>query len=241
MVSRSPRRALPFGATLESRGDSVSTIDLNSSAADPPRVRAGRGPPSSTYRSLPSAYTSVAVVIGAPVSCSGAANSGVSGPSADAGHGRDIRVRVGVNELGDAEIEQLDLTVGSHEHIGRLDVAMHDQVGVRVGDGLEHIEEQAHAGLEPERVMIAVGVDVLALDVLQHQVGLLHRRHTGVDEVRDMRMSEPGQDAALAREPRFRVAAHQTQVQQLDRDLPVEPAIAPLSQPDGSHAAAADR
>ena len=61
---------------------------------------------------MPSAWTSVAVVTTPPVSCSGAANSGVkarppSRVSADA----SARSLVLLEELGDPEVEELDLAV----------------------------------------------------------------------------------------------------------------------------------
>ncbi len=57
-------------------------------------------------------------------------------------------VAVALDQLGDAEVEQLDLTVGADEHVGRLDVAVDDQVGVGVRDRFEDVEEQAEAGLD---------------------------------------------------------------------------------------------
>ena len=53
-----------------------------------------------------------------------------------------------------------------------LDVAVHDQVRVRVRDGGEHVEEEAQPRLDAEAVRVAVAVDRLALDVLEHEVGL---------------------------------------------------------------------
>ena len=62
-------------------------------------------------------------------------------------------------QLGDAEIEQLDAAVVIDEHVQRLDVAMHDQVRVRVGDGREHVEEQADARFAVEPLQVAVAID----------------------------------------------------------------------------------
>ena len=39
---------------------------------------------------------------------------------------------VGLEKFGDAEVEQLDAAIHADEQFGRLDVAMDDQVGVRV-------------------------------------------------------------------------------------------------------------
>jgi len=117
---------------------------------------------------------------------------------------------------------------------------MHDQVGVGVGDGREHVEEQADARLDPEALRVAVAVDLLALDVLQHEIGLTRRRDARIDEMRDVSVGEPGQDAALALESFLAGSADQARVQQLDRRQPLEPAVAAPRQPDAAHAALAD-
>jgi hypothetical protein len=46
-----------------------------------------------------------------------------------------------LQQLGDAEIEQLHLAVVVDQHIRRLDVPVNDQVGVRVRNGIEHLEK----------------------------------------------------------------------------------------------------
>ena len=62
------------------------------------------------------------------------------------------------------------------QHVERLDVAMDDQVGVRMRDRREHVEEQPHARRDVEPALVALVVDALALDVLEHQVRLARRR-----------------------------------------------------------------
>ena len=54
------------------------------------------------------------------------------------------------------------------------------------------VEEQAQARLDVESRAVAVAVDRLALDVLEHEVGLAGRRHAGVEELRDVRVGEAG-------------------------------------------------
>ena len=64
------------------------------------------------------------------------------------------------------------MTVDADENVARLDVPVHDQVGVRVGHGVEHVEKQAETSLDAERMFVAVTVDGLPIDVLQDQVWL---------------------------------------------------------------------
>ena len=93
----------------------------------------------------------------------------------------------------------------------------------------------------PERVLVAIAVDGLAVDVLEHEIRLAGRRDAGVDEVRDVRVGEPGEDGAFAPESLFAGAADQRDVQQLDRRAAFEAAVAALGEPDAAHPALADR
>src|ERR1700732_1660070 len=43
-------------------------------------------------------------------------------------------------KFGDTEIQKLDLAIFADQHIRRLDVAMDDQVGMRVRDRAEHLK-----------------------------------------------------------------------------------------------------
>ncbi len=132
-----------------------STTARTSVAGDRMASPAGCWPVSSTYTSTPSAYTSVAVVTGPRVICSGAANSGVSAAPASrvsalvsAGSDRSHRA-IALDQLGDAEVEQLHLSIGADEHVRRLDVPVHDQVGVCVRDRLEDVEEEPQPASTP--------------------------------------------------------------------------------------------
>ena len=77
-----------------------------------------------------------------------------------------------LEELGDAEVEESDLAVLSHEHVRGLDVAMDDEVRVRQRHGFRDIEKEAEAGRNVEPAVVAVAVDLLAVDVLEHEVRL---------------------------------------------------------------------
>jgi hypothetical protein len=63
----------------------------------------------------------------------------------------------------------------------------------------------------------------------------------GVHELGDVRMPQSSQDVPFALEPRQAVAVDAREVEQLDGDSSLEPAVAPPCQPDRSHAAFADR
>ena len=92
----------------------------------------------------------------------------------------------------------------------------------------------------PSVVLVAVAVDGLTVDVLEDEIRLARRRHARIDEARDVRVRDPGEDVAFAPEPLLAGAAHQRDVQQLDRRAPLEAAVAALGQPDAAHPALAD-
>ena len=103
---------------------------------------------------------------------------------------------------------------------------------------------RADARLDAERVLVAVAIDRLAVDVLEDEVGLAARRDAGVDQPRDVRVGQPREQAALALESLLaarRARAHQRQVEQLDRGAALEAPVRALGQPDGPHAALPDR
>ena len=52
-----------------------------------------------------------------------------------------ICVRLIVDQLGDAKIEQLHLPAFVDEYVGRFQITMHDEVAMRVGDGFQYLAE----------------------------------------------------------------------------------------------------
>jgi hypothetical protein len=61
----------------------------------------------------------------------------------------EVRHRRGVGavveQLRDAEVDELHLAVVRHQDVRRLDVAMENELAVRMRDGSEDIEEQPDA------------------------------------------------------------------------------------------------
>jgi hypothetical protein len=75
-------------------------------------------------------------------------------------------------QLGHAEVEQPDGALPVDQDVRGLEVAVHDQVRVRVGDRGCHVQEQAHPLADAETAPVAVCVDRLAVHVLEHEIGL---------------------------------------------------------------------
>jgi hypothetical protein len=54
-----------------------------------------------------------------------------------------------LEHLGDAEVQELHRAVGAHEHIRRLQVAVHHQIAVREVHGARHGDHQQEPFAEP--------------------------------------------------------------------------------------------
>src|SRR6202158_1537905 len=110
------------------------------------------------------------------------------------------RHRVVFQQLGNSKVEQLDLTIAGDEHVGRLDVAVDNQVGMRVRHRRRHIDKQPEARVDVQHALIAIHIDVLSLDVFENQIRLAVGKYAGVDQVRDVRVRQPGEEAAFSLE-----------------------------------------
>jgi hypothetical protein len=75
-----------------------------------------------------------------------------------------------VEQLGDAEVEQLHLPVGGDQDVGRLQVAVHDEMSVRVDHRIADGAEELEAALHIKSASIAVAVDGIAFDQLHREV-----------------------------------------------------------------------
>ena len=143
-----------------------------------------------------------------------------------------------IDRLGDAEVQQLDLPPRGDQHVARLEVAVQQQVAVRVGHRLGQLQEQrqallhrqAHAGL----------VDRSPGHVFHDEVGQAVGRAAGIEQVGDVRMVQPRERLLLEREARqHRVGVHAA-LEHLDGGLAAEGAVGALGQPHLAHAPAAD-
>jgi hypothetical protein len=89
---------------------------------------------------------SVAVVTCSPRTCSGLAYSGViSCKPGRVAAARGWPISSALEQLGNAEVREFRYTVRRHEYVGRLDVAMDDQVLVRVLHGAAQQPEEVAA------------------------------------------------------------------------------------------------
>ena len=92
-----------------------------------------------------------------------------------------------VQQLRDAEVEQLRRAVGRDKNVRGLEVAMDDQILVRVLDGGAEIDEELQPLAQVELPLVAVLIERLAFDVLHYQVRLAVLRLARIDQSRDVR------------------------------------------------------
>src|SRR5207253_8173117 len=91
-----------------------------------------------------------------------------------------------------------------------------------------------------ERVTIAEPIDVLAVDVFEDEIGLPRGGHAGIDQMRDVRMRQARQKAALALEA-LPAAAGERDAEELDGRMALEASVVAFGEPHGPHAALTDR
>ena len=150
------------------------------------------------------------------------------------------RVAAGrVEQLADAEIEQHRRAVVAHENVARLDVAMHDQMLMRVLHRAAQLGEEAQASAQIERVLRAEHVHRHAFDVLHREVRHALGGFAGIEQARDIRMIELGEKSALARETIAGERARKI-ADQFQRDALARAAELALGEIHRAHATGAD-
>ena len=128
-----------------------------------------------------------------------------------------------VEQFGNAEIEQFDVAFGSDQHIGRFQVAMHDQRPMRRLDRTADHQEQHQALAQTQGVRAGVMRDRHAVDQLQRDVGESAVGDAALDQARDARMPQACQRFAFASELALRVGGVQAASQQFDGDFLAHP------------------
>ena len=113
-------------------------------------------------------------------------------------------------------------------------------MAVRVAHRGQHALKQPDPCLDAELQPIAIRIDRLALDVLEHEVRLRLVDDPGVDEARDIGMIQPAEHSPLAAEALFPGSAEPVCVEKFDRDRTLESSVGPARSPDAAHTAPTD-
>ena len=143
-------------------------------------------------------------------------------------------------QLGNPEIEQFHPTVVPDQDVRRLEVPVHNRIGVRMGDRVQHVEKQPDTRFDIEPVLIAVIVDVVALDVLENEIGLSDRRYACVEQLGDVRMGQTAEDHALPLESVLAAPPNERDFEKLNRYFSRESRVVSFREPDAPHATLTD-
>jgi hypothetical protein len=159
------------------------------------------------------------------------------------GHGRQRVADGGVaiaEQLGNAEVEQLDLAVAIDQHIVGLEIAMHDQIAVGELHRGAQLLKQLHASAAIETLLDHMTDDGRAIDVFHGDV----RRAVGVlaaiNELRDVRMAQAREQASLQLQTLAYGSVAEGLAEALDCQQMGEISIAALAQEHRAHAALAE-
>ena len=165
----------------------------------------------------------------------------VGGHEAAGGNGRDggRAGQLRADQFRDAEVDQLGYAVDPDHDVADLEVAVDHHMLVGEVHRFADLPEQGDALGEAVPVMVAVGVDRLAVDELHHEVGQAVFRAASVEQGGDVLvLAEHGQDLHLGAETPQQLFGGHGATEQLDRDLLVELRLA-HGEIDVAHAAAA--
>ena len=146
---------------------------------------------------------------------------------------------VGIDQLGDAEIQQLRFAFGGDQHVGGLDVAVHDEVAVGELHGVAELGDQPQPRRHRQAMLTAMLVDRLAIDIFHDEVGFALVAGAGVEQPRDARVLQIGLYLALGAEALLESGTCGAG-QQLDRHLSAILRVIALGEVDPTHAAAAE-
>jgi hypothetical protein len=152
------------------------------------------------------------------------------------GHRRGRVLALGMEHLGDAEVQQLGDAVGRDQDVEWLDVPVHDQMLVRVAHRPGHLKKQLQPLAHAQRVGIGVGIDRLSIDVLHHEERLAVLGGTAIQEPGNVGVLEGRQDLPLGPEPGDHLGGVHSPLDELDRDLLLEQPVRTSAQVDRAHA-----
>jgi len=102
-----------------------------------------------------------------------------------------------VERLGDSEVEEPYAPCRVDEDVRRLEIAVNEEIAVRVVHGRGHVDDETHAVANRELMPVAVGVDRLALDEIESEEGATVLGEAAIDELGDARVIEGGGNPAF--------------------------------------------
>lgn len=146
--------------------------------------------------------------------------------------------QVGLQQLRDAKIQQLRRAVFCDQNVRRLQITMNDEMLMRVLHGGADLPKKLQAFAHVELLLLAILIQRQPFDVFHHEVRSPVFGCAAVEQTRDVRMVQIGQNLPFVLEAAlqfFAAGAHQ-----LDGDLLLELIVSAFGQPDRAHSAVRD-
>ncbi len=129
---------------------------------------------------------------------------------------------IGIDELRDPEVEEPRVPVRSDQDIAGLQVAVHDLALVRILDRSEHFDEEPQAVVDREPLLPRMREQILALDVLEGDVGAAVSGPSAVEKARDSGVFECGEELHLVAKTALGDRRGLPPIEPLDRHLAFE-------------------
>src|SRR5690242_17664482 len=114
---------------------------------------------------------------------------------------------------------------------------MDNQVTVGVRNRTQYLEEEPHPRFDIEDMAICITIDMLTLDVFEHEIRLASEGDAGIEQLRYVGMSEAGEDISLTLEPLLSALTDKRNIEKFHGDFALKSAIVSLCQPDAAHSA----
>lgn len=150
-------------------------------------------------------------------------------------------VEAGIQHAGDAEVEEFRFAVAGNQNVGRLEIAVDDELAVGVIDGIAEGEEDAKASGEGQGVLVAVLVQPESFDKLHDKVRQAVLAGAAVEQARDVGVDQRGEDLAFHAEAFEGAGVKPTAFDNFDGDGLVDLAVHAFGAEDGTHAATAEQ
>lgn len=162
------------------------------------------------------------------------------------GHGNDAFTGdlepggIGIQHLGDAEVQQLRFAIQGDEDVPRFQIAVHYKVLVRVMHRRADFPEQRQSLFDGELLLIGEAVERGAFNMIHHEVRDTTFGGASVEELHNVWVVQSGERLPLEAEPDPHLLVFERAWGDLNRHLLVELFIGAHAQPHRPHAAFPD-
>jgi hypothetical protein len=143
-------------------------------------------------------------------------------------------------KLRNSKVEKLDVTVVTDHDIGRLEVAMNDQVAMRIFDRAADVHEKTESFLDWRAPLVAVNGERHAGYILHREVRTAVFADASVEKAGNVGMFETREDLSLPTEAHEDFIGVHPAFHELQRNPLIELPVGALGQPYRAHPASSN-